>query len=222
MSANTFDDEKVARRTVPKSLYLTKPTRSCRSQSSSAFSSHLAIHCATAARTVLASSCDKHARTSSTSPSTTIAPRSWWRTLIRRHPAAVSRASAWTPPTPASGATSIGVNPCSSRLPIRPLSPCITVPQPRSADVDSASRSGVGRQDPAPNSGCVRALHRSDLTSRRAPHDGAAVLAHRHAHNDDKAYRSTREHPPPAANTVRAAQDSPLLTNQERFASKPL
>jgi hypothetical protein len=93
------------------------------------------------------------------------------------------------------------------------------VRRPRSADVDSASRSGVDRQDPAPNSGCVRALHRPDLTSRRAPHDGAVVLAHRHAHHDDEACRSTREHPPSAANTVRAAQDSLLLTNQER--SKP-
>src|SRR5271169_2437373 len=33
------------------------------------------------------------------------------------------------------------------------------------------------------------------------------------AHNDDEACRSTREHPPPAANTVRAAQDSQLLSN---------
>jgi hypothetical protein len=63
----------------------------------------------------------------------------------------------------------------------------------------------------------VRALHRPDLTSHRAPHDGAVVLAHRHAHHDDEACRSTREHPPSAANTVRAAQDPLLLTNQERF-----
>jgi hypothetical protein len=61
-------------------------------------------------------------------------------------------------------------------------------------------------------------LHRPDLTSHRAPHDGAVVLAHRHAHHDDEACRSTREHPPSAANTVRAAQDSLLLTNQERWA----
>ena len=46
--------------------------------------------------------------------------------------------------------------------------------------------------------------------------DGAAVPAHRHAHHE--ACRSTGKHPPPAANTVRAAQDSLLLTNQERSA----
>ena len=45
--------------------------------------------------------------------------------------------------------------------------------------------------------------------------DGAVVPAHRHAHNDDEACRSTGQHPPPAANTVRAAQDSLLLSNQE-------
>ena len=44
---------------------------------------------------------------------------------------------------------------------------------------------------------------------------GTAVPAHRHAHHE--ACRSTGEHPPAAANTVRAAQDSLLLTNQERF-----
>src|SRR4030088_369230 len=194
----------------------------------------------------------------STSPSTTVAPRSWWRTSISlilvapaaRHwavaaagsgygvlspvsprpssdagsprwlRAAVLRSSAWTPPTPACGGVSIGVNPCHNRLPTRPLSPSITVRRLRSADVDSANRSGVDRQDPRPNSGCVRALHRPDLTSRRAPHDSAVVLAHRRAHNDDEACRSTREHPPPAANTVRAAQDSLLLTNQERLQSR--
>lgn len=44
---------------------------------------------------------------------------------------------------------------------------------------------------------------------------GAAVPAHRHTHYE--ACRSTGEHPPAAANTVRAAQDSLLLTKQERF-----
>ena len=39
-------------------------------------------------------------------------------------------------------------------------------------------------------------------------HDGAVVLAHRHAHTDDEACRSTGQHSPPAAKTVRAAQDS--------------
>lgn len=48
------------------------------------------------------------------------------------------------------------------------------------------------------------------------PHDGAVVLVHRHAHNDDEARRSTRQHAPSAANTVRVAQASLLLTNQER------
>ena len=46
---------------------------------------------------------------------------------------------------------------------------------------------------------------------------GAAAPAHRHAHHE--ASRSTGKHPPPAANTVRAAQDSLLLTNQERLIS---
>jgi hypothetical protein len=52
-------------------------------------------------------------------------------------------------------------------------------------------------------------------TVPRATVAGAAVPVHRHAH---EAYRSTGQHPPPAANTVRAAaeQDSLLLTNQER------
>jgi hypothetical protein len=46
---------------------------------------------------------------------------------------------------------------------------------------------------------------------------GAAVPAHRHTHHE--ACRSTRKHPPTAANTVRAAQDSLLLTNQERYCT---
>jgi hypothetical protein len=56
---------------------------------------------------------------------------------------------------------------------------------------------------------------RPRLTVPRATVAGAAVPVHRHAH---EAYRSTGQHPPPAANTVRAAaeQDSLLLTNQER------
>jgi hypothetical protein len=46
---------------------------------------------------------------------------------------------------------------------------------------------------PARDSGRVRAHHRPGRKSRRAPHhDGAKVLAHRHAHNDDQACRSTR------------------------------
>jgi len=45
---------------------------------------------------------------------------------------------------------------------------------------------------------------------------GTAVPAHRHAHQE--AYRSTGEHPPPAANTVRAAteQHSLPFTHKER------
>jgi hypothetical protein len=63
----------------------------------------------------------------------------------------------------------------------------------------------------------VWAHHRPDLTINRAPHhDGAVVPADGHADNDDEACRSTRQHPPPAANTVRAAQDLLLLTGQER------
>ena len=119
-------------------------------------------------------------------------------------------------PTPAAGAPSTGVNPCSSRLPNR--SPGIMPRRPRSGDVASDWRSGVGRQDPAADSGPLRALHRSGPTTSRAPHhDGAAVPAHRHAHHE--ACRSTGKHPPPAAKTVRAAQDSLLLTNQERFGA---
>jgi hypothetical protein len=61
--------------------------------------------------------------------------------------------------------------------------------------------------------GRVRALHRPDLTTHRAHTVMRSAPAHRHAHNDDEACRSTGQHPPPAANTVRAAQDSLLITN---------
>jgi hypothetical protein len=70
-----------------------------------------------------------------------------------------------------------------SRLPINPRSPSIMGRGPRSVDVASAWRSGVGRQDPAPDSGRVWAHHRPGPIS-------------------------TGQHPPPAANTVRAAQDT--------------
>jgi hypothetical protein len=67
------------------------------------------------------------------------------------------------------------------------------------------------RQDPAPDSGRVRAHHRPDPTTNRAPHhDGAVVPAHPHPHEERG---STGEHPPPAANTVRAAQDPLLISN---------
>jgi IS605 OrfB family transposase len=72
------------------------------------------------------------------------------------------------------------------------------------------------------DSGRVRALHRPDLTSHRQPYGSATVPAHQVTHNDDEAPRSTGKHPPPAANTVRAAQDSLLLTNQERFGEDGL
>src|SRR5258707_9865272 len=97
------------------------------------------------------------------------------------------------------------------------------VRRPRSGDVAWAWRSGVGRRDPALDRGRVRVLHRPGLSINEAlHHDGAVVLAHRHAHNDDEACRSTREHPPPAANTVPAAQDSLLLTNEERLTPIPV
>src|ERR1700737_4910732 len=115
-------------------------------------------------------------------------------------------------PTPPAGAHSTGANPYSSRLPNR--SPHITPRRPRSVDVASDWRSGDGWQDPATDSGRLWAHHRPGLTISRAPHhDGAAVPAHRHVHQHE-ACRSTGKHPPPAANTVRAAQDTLLLTNQ--------
>ena len=88
------------------------------------------------------------------------------------------------------------------------------------ADVALDWRSGVGRQDPATDSGPLRALHWPGPTTSRSPqNDGAAVPVHRHAHHE--ACRSTGKHPPPAANTVRVAQDSLLLNNQERFQMLP-
>ena len=65
--------------------------------------------------------------------------------------------------------------------------------------------------------GRVRALHRPDLTTRRVHTVMRSAPTHRHAHHDDEACRSVGQHPPPAANTVRAAQDSLLITNQERL-----
>ena len=124
-------------------------------------------------------------------------------------------------PTRAAGVPSTGAHPYNNRLPTRPPSPPITGRRPRSADVASAWRSGGGRRDPAPDSGRVWALRRPDLTISRVPrHDGAVVPAHRHAHYDNEACRSTGQHPPPAANTVRAAQDSLLLSNQERCSCR--
>ena len=82
-------------------------------------------------------------------------------------------------------AVSTGVNPCSNRLPNR--SPGIMPRRPRSGDVASVWPSGVGRQDPAPDSGPPRALHRpGPITSRTPHHDGAAVPAHRHAHLESR------------------------------------
>ena len=82
------------------------------------------------------------------------------------------------------------------------------------ADVASDWRSGDGRQDPAPDSGPLRAHHRPGPTVTAATVAGATVPAHRHTHHEIS--RFTGKHPPPVAKTVRAAQDTLLLTNQER------
>jgi hypothetical protein len=80
-------------------------------------------------------------------------------------------------------------------------------------------RSGDDRQDPATDSGPLRALHPSGLTDTGATVVGAAVPAHRHAHPE--ACRSTGQHPHTAANTVRAAQDELLLRiNQEQYRQR--
>ncbi|HEX2402911.1 MAG TPA: hypothetical protein VHJ79_23460, partial [Mycobacterium sp.] len=100
--------------------------------------------------------------------------------------------------------------------PIHQRLPSITERPQRSADVDSAWRSGVGRQDPAPDSGRVWAPHRPGPILAAATVAGVAVPAHRHTHHHE-ACRSTGKHPPPVAKTVRAAQDSLLLSNQERW-----
>ncbi len=67
---------------------------------------------------------------------------------------------------------------------------------------------------PAPDSGPLRAHHRPGPITTRAPHAGAVVPTHRHTHLE--VWRSTGQHPPAATNTVRPAQDSLLLSNQER------
>jgi hypothetical protein len=90
----------------------------------------------------------------------------------------------------------------------------MTARRPRSADVASDWRSGDGRQNPATDRGPLRAHHRPGPIATAATVAGTAVPAHPHAHHH--ACRSTGQHPPPAANTVRAAQDKLLLTNQER------
>jgi len=51
---------------------------------------------------------------------------------------------------------------------------------------------------------------------RPLPRDGVVVPAHRRAHDNDEACRSTGERPPSAAKTVRAAQDSHSLTSEGR------
>jgi hypothetical protein len=58
----------------------------------------------------------------------------------------------------------------------------------------------------------ARPDRRPSTTPRRCRSSGSPPRPH-----DHEARRSTRQHPPPAANTVRAAQDSLPLTNQERF-----
>jgi hypothetical protein len=61
----------------------------------------------------------------------------------------------------------------------------------------------------------LRARHRPGPIANPTALAGTAVPAHRYAHD---AHRSTGEHPPAAANTVRAAteQHSLLLTHKER------
>jgi hypothetical protein len=147
-------------------------------------------------------------------------PTAKFRTrLTAMAPAAASRSSASIRLTSAHGVPNTGSNPYSNRLPNR--SPAITARRPRSADVASDIRSGDGRQDPATDRGPSRALHRPGPNVNRTTLAGTAVPAHRNAHD---AHRSTGEHPPPAANTVRAApeQDSLLLTHEERSPSVTL
>jgi hypothetical protein len=116
-------------------------------------------------------------------------------------------------PPPAAGAPSTGETPFNNRLPTR--SPGITSQRPRSADVDSDWPLGDGRQDPAADSGRVRAQHRpGPIIIEHHTTNGAVVWAHRNAHHDNEAYRSPAKHRPPEAYTVRAALDSQLLTNQ--------
>src|ERR1700704_5013873 len=69
--------------------------------------------------------------------------------------------------------------------------------------------------DPATDRGPLRAHHRPGPIANPTTKAGTAVPAHRYAHD---AHRSPGEHPPPAANTVRAAteQHSLLLTHKER------
>jgi IS605 OrfB family transposase len=57
----------------------------------------------------------------------------------------------------------------------------------------------------------ARPDHQPSTTPRRCRSSGSPPRPH-----DDGACRSPGQHPPPAANTVRAAQDSLLLRNQER------
>ncbi|MDT5103468.1 MAG: hypothetical protein QOI25_981, partial [Mycobacterium sp.] len=84
---------------------------------------------------------------------------------------------------------------------------------PRHGDQATAGRTRNGQRP-------LRALHRSGRIAHLATCVGTAVPAHRQAHHG--ACRSTGEHRPPAANTVRAApeQNSLLLTHEERFASR--
>jgi hypothetical protein len=81
-------------------------------------------------------------------------------------------------------------------------------------------RRGLGvaikRRPAGPRSGqrTSAGTHRPGVIIDRAPHAGAAVPAHRRTHRET--CRSTGKHPPPAANTVRAAQDTLLITDEER------
>jgi hypothetical protein len=81
--------------------------------------------------------------------------------------------------------------------------------RPRSADVVSDWRSGDGRQDPASDSGPWRARHRPGLTV-------TATTVGRHGSSGPPAahdaHRSTGEHSPAAAKTVRAAKRTELTS----------
>ena len=82
----------------------------------------------------------------------------------------------------------------------------------RSADVDSAWRPSVGRL--VPDSGQVRTRIFGGLPTNQTPRR-CRSSAHRHAHNDDEAGRSTGQHPPPTGHRSGGtpSRNSLLLTN---------
>jgi IS605 OrfB family transposase len=79
-------------------------------------------------------------------------------------------------------------------------------------------RRGLGlaiRRRPVADSGPLRAHHRPGPIITAVTVAGTAVPAHRPTHQEVR--RSTGKHPPPAANTVRAAQDPLLLSSRNGF-----